>query len=222
MYLENIKETLKEKEVIQLIEECIHIIDEQLEVVALYEKASDEQKQLLREKLRILVEKQVNINSEFRESFVSIDTTQIDDEELFGESKEVICDRDSHLLAAYKREILDLTNSTDLLGAKCIADINVNLECKETIKTLEILLKKYEEIQLKFKSKQSKAYLDLKYKILIMNKEILEGLINKSLNKKDLLIKLNELEKMSNQLYLRGYLVYENGNEGEKIIQHLN
>ena len=54
-----------------------------------------------------------------------------------------------------------------------------------------------------------------------MNKVILEGLTNKNSNKKDLLIKLNELEKMSINLYLRGYLVYEEGNKGEEIIRLL-
>lgn len=221
MYLENIKETLKEDELIQLTKECIDIIDKQLELADLYEKAPSTQKQLLLESQNTIVAEQDHINSEFRHRFGSINVTQIDDEDLTGKSNEAICVTDSNLLATYKREILDLTDSIDLLGAKYLADINVKQECKEATKTLEMLLKKYEEIQLQLKSKQSEPYLELKRQVLVMNKEILEGLTNKSINKKDLLIKLNELEKMSINLYLRGYIVYEEGNEEEKIMQHI-
>ena len=71
------------------------------------------------------------------------------------------------------------------------------------------LVRKDETIKSMLVDEASKDYLVLKEQVLVESSNILKLLENNKYDKKELLAYLNQLEKIGNELSLRGYLVYK-------------
>ena len=207
--LQSIKEELKEEAIIEGTTACIEIIDQQLALMSDYEKATPAEKQKLLDQQQVLFEQLDNVTEKFIRRYSNILTTVIDDGELSGEMGEAICNKDAELLSTYRFEILDLVETLDLMGAKYVQGITIQKEYKDARKTLEELVRKDETIKSMLVDEASKDYLVLKEQVLVESSNILKLLENNKYDKKELLAYLNQLEKIGNELSLRGYLVYK-------------
>lgn len=213
MRLNFIKEELKEKGVIDLVNLCTTCIDDKIEILKMAEAQDAPNKQVLDEIQRKLDKEVVLLDETFFQRANEMNVTVIDDSKLSDDALgattiDLISNKDSEAIFAFKDKLYEAARQLDVLGARKVMSKDCDNDYQQFEKIIKRLNSDYVLCKKGLKSPNCKSYLERIDNLMKDMQIIYSHIHEKKMTNKQLLKELNQMETATRKLYLEGQYTY--------------